>query len=34
MTRVKLTIEDIEPLEKAIEKYTSMGSGLNWYKCD
>lgn len=30
--RVKLDIEDIEPLEKAIEKYTSMGSGLVWYK--
>lgn len=32
MNRVKLSIEDIEPLEKAIEKYTSMGSGLVWYK--
>ena len=32
MAIVKLTVEDIEPLEKAIEKYTSMGSGLVWYK--
>ncbi len=32
MNRVKLSIEDIEPLEKAIEKYASMGSGLVWYK--
>jgi len=30
--RVKLTIEDIEPLEEAIEKYGTMGSGLVWYK--
>ena len=30
--RVKLSIEDIEPLEKAIKKYVSMGSGLVWYK--
>jgi len=29
---VKLSIEDIEPLEKAIKKYVSMGSGLVWYK--
>ena len=32
MAIVKLTVEDIEPLEKAIKKYTSMGSGLVWYK--
>lgn len=31
MNRVKLSIEDIEPLEKAIEKYTALGSGLVWY---
>jgi hypothetical protein len=30
--RVKLTVEDIGPLEKSIEKYASMGSGLIWYK--
>jgi len=32
MNRVKLSIEDIEPLEKAIAKYASMWSGLVWYK--
>jgi len=32
MNNVKLTLEDIEPLEKAIEKYGTMGSGLVWYK--
>ena len=32
MIKVKLTLEDIEPLEKAIEKYGTMGSGLVWYK--
>jgi len=32
MNRVNLSIEDIEPLEKAIEKYTSVGSALVWYK--
>ena len=32
MDRVKLTLDDIEPLERAIKKYTSMGSGLVWYK--
>lgn len=32
MSRAKLTVKDIEPLEEAIEKYASMGSGLVWYK--
>lgn len=32
MNRVNLSIEDIEPLEKAIAKYASTGSGLVWYK--
>jgi len=32
MNNVKLTIEDIKPLESAIEKYGTMGSGLVWYK--
>ena len=32
MDRVKLTLDDIESLERAIKKYTSMGSGLVWYK--
>lgn len=32
MERIKLTIEDLEPLEKALEKYTSIGSGFVWYK--
>lgn len=32
MDRVKLTLDDIEPLERAIKKYTSIGSGLVWYK--
>jgi len=30
--RVKLSIEDIKPLELAIQKYARMGSGLVWYK--
>ncbi|MBA7521157.1 hypothetical protein ES705_13260 [subsurface metagenome] len=30
--RVKLSIQDIGPLEKAIEKYADMGSGLVWYR--
>ena len=30
--RVKLTVEDIEPLEKAIEICIFTGSGLVWYK--
>jgi len=30
--RVKLTIEDIEPLEKAIGICVFTGSGLVWYK--
>jgi hypothetical protein len=32
MKRVKLTFDDIEPLEKAIDRYASMGSGLVFYK--
>lgn len=32
MNRVKLSIEDIEPLERAMEKYASIGSGLVLYK--
>ena len=30
--RVRLTVEDIEPLEKAIRKGEAMGSGLVWYR--
>ena len=32
MAKIKLTLDDIEPLEQALNKYTSMGSGLVWYK--
>jgi len=32
MKRVMLTFDDIEPLEKAINEYASMGSGLVFYK--
>jgi hypothetical protein len=31
MKRTKLTFDDIEPLERALNKYTSMGSGLVFY---
>lgn len=30
--RVKLSIEDIKPLEEAIQKYARMGSGLVWFR--
>jgi hypothetical protein len=29
---IKLTFNDIEPLERAINKYAAMGSGLVFYK--
>lgn len=32
MRRIKLTFDDIEPLERAINKYASIGSGLVFYK--
>jgi len=32
MKRIKLTFGDIEPLELALHKYASMGSGLVFYK--
>ena len=32
MKRIKLTFDDIEPLERALHKYASMGSGLVFYK--
>jgi hypothetical protein len=32
MKRIKLTFDDIEPLEQALNKYASMGSGLVFYK--
>jgi hypothetical protein len=32
MKRITLTFDDIEPLEQALNKYASMGSGLVFYK--
>ena len=32
MKRIKLTFDDIEPLERALNKYASMRSGLVFYK--
>jgi len=32
MRRVRLTFEDIGPLERAIEEYAAMGSGIVFYK--
>lgn len=32
MKRIRLTFDDIEPLEKAINEYAAMGSGLVFYK--
>lgn len=32
MKRVRLTFDDIEPLEKAISEYAAMGSGRVFYK--
>lgn len=32
MNHVKLTLEDLKPLEEAIQKYAGMGSGLVWFR--
>lgn len=32
MERIRLRLDDIEPLENALDRYTSMGSGLVFYK--
>ena len=32
MRKIVLTFDDIEPLEQALNKYASMGSGLVFYK--
>jgi len=32
MRRVRLTFDDIGPLERAIEEYAAMGSGIVFYK--
>jgi len=32
MKRVKLTFDDIAPLERALREYAAMGSGLVFYK--
>jgi hypothetical protein len=32
MTKIILTFDDIEPLERALNKYAAMGSGLVFYK--
>lgn len=32
MRKIRLTFDDIEPLELALNKYASMGSGLVFYK--
>jgi len=32
MRNIKLTMKDIEPLERALNEYASMGSGLVFYK--
>ena len=32
MTKITLNYHDIEPLERAINKYAAMGSGLVFYK--
>jgi hypothetical protein len=32
MRKITLTFDDIEPLEQALNKYASMGSGLVFYK--
>jgi len=34
MKRVKLTFDDIEPLERALHEYAAMGSGLVFYKSE
>ena len=32
MTKIILTFDDIEPLERALNKYAAMGSSLVFYK--
>ena len=32
MKRIRLTFDDIEPLEKAINEHAAMGSGIVFYK--
>lgn len=32
MKRLRLTFDDIGPLERAIEEYSAMGSGIVFYK--
>jgi hypothetical protein len=34
MTKIALTFDDIEPLERALNKYAAIGSGLVFYKCE
>jgi hypothetical protein len=34
MRKIKLTMKDIEPLERALNEYASMGSGLVFYRAE